>query len=315
MVNLLMGSTRTTSGTYVGCALHARIFNKYVPNLRVTVVETGASVDNWKRMYSKDVDFSSVAGYETVISAHLGTSAFEGTPMPWGRQFDFFFDGLYGIVVRADSDIYTYQDLNGKKFATGNPGSGAETAGRIVLEALGIEYEPVYGSMGDASTQMKDGRVDAFIKFTPKASLDSLLADIRSVTPIRVLSMTEEEVTKTLQAYPGLVRTEIPAGTWIGAEEQDTIVSGIGNPGGLNMPSEERDPRFTTELVYQMAKAIDEHWDELLGGYPGTADPFQSVIDYTGDLAVAQPFHPGVVKYLQEKGVEVPASLIPPEYK
>jgi hypothetical protein len=265
-------------------------------------------------MYSKDIDFSSVAGYETVIAAYLGESAFDGEPMPWGRQFNFFFDGLYGVIVRADSDIYTYQDLNGKKFATGNPGSGAETAGRIVLEALGINYEPVYGSMGDAAAQMKDGRVDAFIKFTPKASLDSLMADIRSATPIRVLSMTEEEVAKALQAYPGLVRTEIPAGTWIGAEEQDTVVSGMGNPGGLNMPSAERDPRFTTELVYQMAKAIDGHWDEVLSGYPGTADPFQSVIDYTGSLATAQPFHPGVVKYLKEKGVDVPAALIPPEY-
>ena len=69
-----------------------------------------------------------------------------------------------------------------------------------------------------------------------------------------------------------------------------------------------------------MTKALDEHWDEMLAGYPAAEDFLTDLIKYTADLEdmiglTPVPIHAGVVQYLKEIGVDVPTALIPPEYK
>jgi len=62
-----------------------------------------------------------------------------------------------------------------------------------------------------------------------------------------------------------------------------------------------------TNLVYNLAKALFEHKDYLMKIHPSAAYTTpENVVKYS-----PIPLHPGTVKYLNEKGVAVPAKLMP----
>jgi TRAP-type uncharacterized transport system substrate-binding protein len=61
------------------------------------------------------------------------------------------------------------------------------------------------------------------------------------------------------------------------------------------------------DLVYQLSKALFENNAYLVKIHPSAA--------YTTPANAVKyspiPLHPGTIKYLKEKGIEVPAKLIP----
>ncbi|MDI7261701.1 MAG: TAXI family TRAP transporter solute-binding subunit, partial [Thermodesulfobacteriota bacterium] len=180
VMDLLMGSTSTTSGYYPGAVALAKIFNENVPGLRVTVVETGATHDNLMRVKKGHLHFASVTCPEGTVMAYYGTHRWKGAPWPKYRILNHYTIINQSYAVRADSGIKTIGELHGKKFHFGIPGSATEYNATIVFEALGIKPERVLGSLGDAVAMTKDGRVVGFVKSTPIKVLDSSIADVRS---------------------------------------------------------------------------------------------------------------------------------------
>ena len=322
IINLSLGATSTTSGSYVPIVIIARIFNEYIPGVRITVVETGAAVDNWVRMKRGDIDFIGVTSSPAAVNAYHGLGAFDGDPTPEGRWLVNWTVGEQRIVVRAESDVYSPKDLDGKKFYYGIPGSGTEEAALKMFDTIGIQPERALGSLGDAQNLMKDNKIVGLMKFSPPRVLDSAIASIKVSTPIRIMSFSEEDTAAILKVFPGTIRIDLPAGSIIGAEEQDRVLTPLGTLSAFIAPAESMNPAFTQDLVYQMAKALDEHWDMVVAGYPGAteADKFVDFINYTADMEELSglkpiPIHAGIVQYLIEKGFDVPAPLVPPEYK
>ena len=320
-INLSLGATSSTSGSYVPIVLIARVLNKHVPGLRITVVETGAAIDNWVRTKRGDIDFIGVTSSPAAMNAYHGIGRFKGDPTPAARWLVNWTVGEQRMVVRADSDVHSVKDLDGKKFWFGIPGSGTEQAAQVVFDTIGIKPDRALGSLGDAINLMKDNKIVGLMKFSPPTVLDSAIANIRARTPVRILSYTEDETAAVMKAFPGSIRIEVAAGSIVGAEEQGDIRSPLGTLAAFAVPAEAMNPVFTEDLVYKMAKALDEHWDVVAAGYPGAkqANKFVDFINYTADMEKVTglkpiPLHAGVVKYLKEKGIDVPASLVPPEF-
>jgi len=62
-----------------------------------------------------------------------------------------------------------------------------------------------------------------------------------------------------------------------------------------------------TDLVYKLVKALYEHNDLLCKIHPSAAYTTpENAVKYS-----PIPLHPGTIKYLKEKGIKVPARLIP----
>ena len=62
-----------------------------------------------------------------------------------------------------------------------------------------------------------------------------------------------------------------------------------------------------TGLVYSLVKALYEHNDYLVKIHPLAAFTTpENAVKYA-----PIPLHPGTIKYLKEKGIDVPARLIP----
>ena len=62
-----------------------------------------------------------------------------------------------------------------------------------------------------------------------------------------------------------------------------------------------------TDMVYKLAKALFEHKDYLMKIHPSAAYTTpENAVKYS-PIAL----HPGTIKYLKEKGIDVPARLVP----
>jgi len=133
---LAMGSTQSSSSHYAYFVSVAKIINENVQEANVNVVETGASVDNIKRIKKGQLDL----GLTTI---HLQYQAFHGMG-PWKDDpiKDQYVLWVYqaapqNFVVREDSGVKTVYDLAGKQFNPGMRGSASEKTAEAILDALG----------------------------------------------------------------------------------------------------------------------------------------------------------------------------------
>lgn len=307
----LMGSCSTSSSYYQGAVAISQILNKNVPEMRVTLVETGATHDNLLKIRKGQLDFSTITCPDGVVMAYYGTHQWEGKPWPKYRIVHYFYRTQEYYVVRGDSGCKTLRDLEGKKFHLGMPGSATEYNARAIFKALGIKPDIMVGSLGDALEMIKNNRIIGFVKSSPPFGLDSAIADIRASTSIKVLSFTEGELKTALETIPGIIKISVPASGIVGASEQGSVTT-WGKLGGTIVTSD-----MPEEIGYKIIKAIVEKWPELCIAFKEASEynPIKSTIEWTAGFPKPVPLHAGVVRYFKEKGFDVPASIIPSEYK
>jgi hypothetical protein len=120
----------------------------------------------------------------------------------------------------------------------------------------------------------------------------SALLSFAETRNIAFVSLEDAGIKKTLKKFPALVAYEIPANTYKG---QDYPVKTIGSPCAIVV-----DPSLNEQLVYEMAKAVWEHIDELYGSVKSMKQ-----VAFDGSLLEKMPipYHPGVMKYFKEKNI------------
>ena len=69
------------------------------------------------------------------------------------------------------------------------------------------------------------------------------------------------------------------------------------------------DPFEPESLVYAVMKAVLENNPEMVKGHAAAKE----TVTENWDRNTFLPFHPGAVKYFQEKGIKVPDKLLPPK--
>jgi len=310
----LMGSTRTISSSYPQNVAQVEVINKYAPGVAVTIVETGASLDNLQRLRTGDIGLGSCITNDGAAMSYKGFGKFD-TPDKDLRFYFIYLMNICHITVRADSGITKLEELTGKKFHAGMVGAGSTYNTKEIFKALNIKPNYFVGSLGDAVAAMKDNRIVGYSKTGAGfGAIDGTTMDIMSRIRVRILSFTDEQMKIALKARPGLFYGKEPAGTIKGFYKDHPEINSFTN--GLSFYSHNNVPQ---EHGYQIMKAIVEHSDEILPTIPKTArmDPVKDTLKYGVQTAemVGLPLHAGVVQYLQEIGQEVPPILIPPEYK
>lgn len=137
-VYLNMGSTSSTSGLYAWCVGTASVINKADNNIITTVIESGAALDNLRRVKEGLFDFALCVDSASAMQLHKGISNFEGEewePIRWLFLRNAIVNRLH---VRADSGIKTFRDLGGKRFSPGIPGSSGTTNFINFDKAVGV---------------------------------------------------------------------------------------------------------------------------------------------------------------------------------
>jgi len=296
-----MGCTQTVSSQYAYCVGQAKAINTLSADLNVIVVETGATLDNLKRMAKNQIDYGLVTP-AMVYLAHQGLEPFKGAPMPDVRNLWNYIVSANYLSVRADSGVQTPADLTGRKFNPGMRGSATEKEIELALSVLGIKPEFVRGGTADATDAMQDKRIVGYAKSGSGLALDASTMDIATYTPIRVLEFTEEQMKRVRAVAPYMAWVKVPAGTIKGMGEFWTPSTVVGFATLKSMPD---------DVAYKIVKAVMEGQEYQRAAFKGMTDDLVG-LTMTQSLS---PLHAGAIKYYREKGVKIPDALIPPEAK
>lgn len=296
---LLIGSTSTSSSQYGYFVAVGQIINQHVDGVRTSVVETGATVDNLRRILRNQVDMGLVTtnvGYH----AYAGEGEFEGRPVD-NRLLWVYSQAPQNVVMREDAGVTSMAELDGARLNPGITGSATEATTIAVMETLGLAPEYVRGSTTDVVAGVKDNRMAGYVKSGVGEKLDGSSMDIATFTPIQVLSLSDEQTEILSEQMPDISVVNIPEGAADGVPAYSTWSF------GLAMHSS---PDLSEETAYQIVKAVMENPEPQVSALANLADVDIAELTLSSGTV---PFHPGAARYFEEQGYEIPEHLMPSE--
>lgn len=291
----LLMATGGTGGTYypLGGAM-AETWNNHIEGLNVTVQSTGASVENI-RMLSQGETELAMAMNGPAQAAVQGQGDFS-QPLTNFAAIGVIYPEVMQVVAPKDSGIKTIADLRGKRVSIGPPGSGTASAAVKILKAYGIDpekdIEKFQDTFADAADKLKDGQLDA--AFAVLAVPAANIVEIGTATPVTIVDIEGEGLQKLLEKEPAFSPYEIPAGTY---EGQDEPVHTVSQWAVLYCKKD-----LDEDLVYNLTKVMYENTEEIAQGH---ARGNQIKLENATKGIKPVPFHPGALKYYQEKGISV----------
>ena len=300
-INVGTSSSASSQYTYwvsVGQAIEAGTGGAILP----TIMETGASVDNIRRMKRSEIELG-LATAEAAGQAYRGIGAFADDE-PWQElRILWCYAALPNIfVVREDAEVEAFGDLAGEPYNAGIPGSSTEAQTRAVFEALGIAPELEASATADAVDSLRDGRIVGFTKAAASATeVDASFMELDTTVDVEVVELSADQVATVLEAHPYYSAIEVPAGTYPGQDAPVTTLAAAAC--GAATPTS-----LSEKQAYEVVKAVFEQKQLQADAYPAVAD-----VDFgqlTTELATI-PLHPGAVRYFHEIGVEIPPELMP----
>jgi hypothetical protein len=308
-VHLNMGSTSSTSGIYAWCVAAANAINKADNGIHVTVVESGAGMDNLRKISAGVFDFAMAIDLPGSLQLYKGIEGFKDKPFKevrWLFLRNIFADRLY---VRQDSGVTQFADLKGKRFCPGIPGSASAAYVIQYNNILGHDINLMPMALGDAISALREGRIVGLQKSSGLNNIDSALIEVNMTTPLTVVGYSEEDVKKIQEVIPYMTFLKREKGSIKEFPDVGPIWEECPIAGAVATSA------MPEEVGYQIVKAYVEGFDEIAAAY-GPIKGFDPVGDYfknAGDDVV--PAHAGLIRYAKEQGIEVPERFIPPEYK
>lgn len=294
---LRIGATPSGSGWYFYTSQTATILSQDLPNVEISVRETGGTRENTIRMSKNELEMGfseALVSYE----AYRGIGRFKDKPIPNHRLLWNVVTGYMHWAVAQDSGVKTFEDLAGKSFNPSTIGGGGEYITEKVFELLGFKPKFYRAKLADAAEAVKDGRI---VGFSYNGTLPTpIFVEVHAFRPILLLSLREDQVKKVTETYPFLVRKVIPANTYKGAPEAVTV--------GLYF-NVSANKEISDEVIYEVVKAYWKHLPEIAKAFPLVANvkPEETTLNATA------PLHRGALKYYREIGLKIPKEAIPPE--
>lgn len=283
--------TGGTGGTYfiLGTGM-AKIIEKYVPNVKVSVESTAATIENIRLVASKKVQFAIVMP-DGAYFAYYGGRTFKDTKYPNLRSVMAGHTSPMHFIVRSNSGIKSLADLKGKRVALSAPGSTAVFMAESAIEAYGFtknDYKPMLLTYTEQANALRDGTIDMACIFAGAPAAAAV--DLSTTHEVTFLPVGSEEMKKVLKDHPYCKEFVIKAGTYKGQKADVKTFA----TSSILVTYAELEPG----LVYAVTKAILDHTPELKAVHPQGAE--YDLAD--ASVGVAIPLHPGAEKYLAEKG-------------
>jgi uncharacterized protein len=288
-VNVLTGGT---SGVYypLGVAL-TNLFSKALPNAKVSVQATNASVENLNLLQSGRGELAFTLGDSLSDAWNGKADAGFAQPLKKLRGVAAIYPNYVQIVATAASGIKTLADLKGKRISVGAPKSGTELNTRAVLRAINLTYNDFgkveYLPFGDSVDLMKNRQLDLTLQ---SAGLGvSSIKDLATSVDIVIVPVPPDVVKKIND--PAYQATVIPANTYKG---QSADVPAIAIPNFLVTREE-----VPAETVHAMLAAIYDNLPALVAAHSAAKD----IKLENAAKGMPVPLHPGAEKFFRERGV------------
>lgn len=197
------------------------------------------------------------------------------------------------VIVRADSDIQSIEDLQGKTVSIGAEESGSEQNALQILSAYGLNdrlVDTINLNYTDAADQLKAGKIDAIVITVGIPS--PVVTELAGECGIRLLNVDGTAAQRLLSSYNAYREVTIPAGTYPG---QDADVQTVGVKAVLlasdSLPAKQ--VQQLTELLFSSREALEEQLGLAL-------DPETDAVE-----GVGIPFHAGAAAWYKQAGITV----------
>ena len=276
----------------------AEIWTKYVKDVRAVAEVTGASVENVKLAHKGETVIGEVMG-DVAVAGFNGLSKFKGKKHDI-LSMAIMYPNLLQVVALKKSGITNIEQIKGKKISSGSPGSGTNFMAETVFKALGIpldSYKDSRLSFTESSNALRDGTIEVGVWSVGPGT--SSILDLATTHDIHILTFTPEQQKKILAANKEYSAVDLAGGVYRGV---DSPVPTIGVWNVMICQAS-----LDADMVYNLVKALYEHQDYLIKIHPSASyTTAENAVKYS-----PIPLHPGTVKYLKEKGVAVPAKLMP----
>jgi TRAP transporter TAXI family solute receptor len=194
------------------------LLSRNVDGVDVSNMASAGSVENLRRVNSRDADFGIVYSGDL----YLGTNGkLTNDPNKYRNVhvLSYLFGAPAHLLVREDSGITEVDQLAGKQVAVGPAGSGAAASAQRFFESLGLwdKIKPQFIGYTQGASAIGDRQIDALWVFAgfPNASV------IQATTgnKMRMLPVYEAAQKGTLGTdHPYYAQVTIPAGTYPGID-------------------------------------------------------------------------------------------------
>lgn len=296
-----MGGSFYPAGAVLASLLNDKLG---VDGIVASAQESGGSTENINMMSRGEAE-GAVLLASTTLEAWNGVGQFAGRPYKGVRSIMVMWPNVVQLVVTEKSGIRSYQDLKGKRISVGQAGSGTEPNTIAALSGAGLTYKdivPEFLGFSQSVDAVKDGRIVG-AQLSGGIPQPSVLDLFASRLGVRLLPMTEAEIKLACELHPEFAGFTIEPNTYTG---QNYAVRTIATTTAFGVRQD-----LPEDLVYRITKTIFENLTYLYKSY----DALSYVsLDHALNGLVA-PLHPGAIRYYTERGLTIPDSLLPPEYK
>lgn len=291
-----IGTGGVTGVYYAAGGAICRLVNKdrAEHGLRCSVESTGGSVFNANTIKAGELDLG-------VVQSDVGYNAYNG-------EGQFAESGAYDklrsvfslhpepftVVTRKEANIKHFDDLEGKRFNVGNPGSGTRASMEQLLEARGqgLDFFSLASELkpDEHGSALCDGKIDGFFYGVGHPSAN--IQDPTTTCGAKITPLTGEAVDALVEKYPYYAKVDIPGGLY---NNNDEDIPTYGVLATFVSSSDVPD-----EMVYQVVKAVFDNFDDFRKLHPAFAhlDKKDMIAD-----GLSAPLHPGAEKYYKEKGL------------
>lgn len=261
--------------------------------VKATSRATGASQENCRLVASGRIQVGMSMGV-ALHQATTGTGQFEKDGKLELRTLMNMYPSPHHIVTTVGSGIKTFDDLRGKKVSIGGPSSGDEIMSILILTAAGIDPDKDIKrenlTYTESTMALVDGNIDAAFWNIPAPGAAYLEA--AAVRDLRLISIPDAVVKKTVEQHPFMLPYTIKAGTY---DKQDYDVHTVADGNYLIVS-----PNLDEKLAYDIVKTIIENKDKLTM----VAKEAENFVPEKASIGII-PFHPGAAKYFSEFGITV----------
>jgi len=261
--------------------------------LRCSAPSTAGSTYNIAQICSGELDFG-VAQSDWQFHAYNESAPDRVAPCPQLRAVFSVHGEPYQIIAGANSGVQSWDDLRGKRFNIGNPGSGQRGTTEELIAGHGWTTSDFAVATEltstEQSTALCDGNIDAYgyTVGVPNAGV----AVATDGCGAYIVDLGEDPVAQQLVAdndYYGFVT--IPAGTYATTSE-DVTTFGV-------LATFVTSADVSDDIIYEVTRAVFENLDTFRSLHPAFAnlDPAEMITN-----GLSAPLHPGAVRYYTEKG-------------
>lgn len=290
-----IGTGGVTGVYYAAGGAICRLMNKDRARhgIRCSVESTGGSVFNINTIRAGELDFG-VAQSDWQYHAVNGSKVFEKD----GKFADLravfsVHPEPFTVLSRKEAGIGKVDDLKGKRFNIGNPGSGTRASAEELMNALGWKTSDFALASelkaDEHGAALCDNKIDAFFYGVGHPSAN--IQDPITTCGARLVPLQGAAIDKLVAGAPYYAKVNIPGGLYAG-HANPTPTYGV-------LATFVTSAKVADDVVYELTKAVFENFEEFKKLHPafGALDPKDMIKN--GNSA---PLHPGAARYYKEKG-------------